>query len=79
MGPSTGRALRLRCARFSARAVRSAAWQDRHPPVAPIGCSRPQEAQVPIGWHQRNRRQARHIPLVSRVRSPQSAHAPVVS
>jgi len=48
-------------------------------PALPTGCCRPHQGQVPAGWAQRNSRQARHSPLVSLVRSPQSRQAPVTS
>jgi hypothetical protein len=67
----------LRSARAARRATRAASWQDRHSPLAPIGCWRPHQGQVPSGCFQRNSRQALQRPLSSPVRSPQSRHAPV--
>ena len=78
-GGSTTRGRRARARFPRARAARAASWQDRHAPAAPIGCCRPHQGQVPAGWAQRNSRQARHSPLVSLVRSPQSRQAPVTS
>ena len=80
-GLSTGRArcLGALACRRSARAARAARWQERHAPAAPIGCCRPHQGQVPGGCFQRKWRQALHRPAASLVRSPQSAHAPVIS
>ena len=58
-------------ARLNASAARSAAWQDRQPPAAPMGCWRPHQGQVPGGCFHPNRRHGLHRPLVSCVRSPQ--------